>query len=92
MIGLSKEAYIGTSAAIALMVDATRVPVYLTGRLIPRTMIPILASLILVAFAGSWLGQRLVRRISAAAFRRFILVMLTLMGVKLLLDGWHGVA
>ncbi|MBI1991610.1 MAG: sulfite exporter TauE/SafE family protein [Candidatus Omnitrophica bacterium] len=74
--GLPKEAYVGTSAAIALVVDATRLPVYLAGRFIPSTMIPVLVGLVLVAFAGSWLGQRLVRRISAVGFRRFVNVML----------------
>lgn len=89
---LPKEVYIGTSAAIALVVDATRLPVYLAGRFIPSRMGPVLASLIVAAFAGAWVGQRLVRRISPAVFRRFVLLMLTLMGMKLLVDGWHGLS
>lgn len=40
----------------------------------------------------AWVGRRLVSRISAAAFRRFVLVMLLLMGLKLVVDGWHGLA
>ena len=87
---LPKEVYIGTSAAIALVVDATRLPVYLAGRFIPGQLVPIIITLIGSAFAGAWLGQRLVRRVSAAAFKRFVLTMLLLMGVKMLLDGWHG--
>ncbi len=88
--GLPQETYLGTSAAIALVVDATRLPVYLAGRLIPAAMGPVLAGLIVVAFAGSWVGQRLVRRIAPRAFRWVVMGMLALMGVKLLLDGWHG--
>ena len=88
--GLPKEAYLGTSAAIALVVDATRLPVYLVEHFLPARMVPVLASLVGAAFCGAWLGQRLIRRVSAPAFRRFVLVMLGLMGGKLLVEGWHG--
>ena len=87
---LPKEVYLGTSAAIALAVDSTRVPVYLTGGFLPAAMAPVLASLVAVAFTGAWTGQRLVRRISPALFRRIVLALLALMGVKLVADGWHG--
>jgi len=90
--GLSKSVYIGTSAAIALVVDSTRLPVYLAQRFIPAQWTPVVLSLILAAFAGAWVGQRLIRRLSGVAFRRVVLVMLALMGVKLLLDGWRGLA
>ena len=84
---LPQEVYIATSAAIALVVDATRIPVYLAGHVIPAALVPILASLIVVAWMGSWIGQRLVRRLSAVWFRRFVLVMLAFMGIKLV---WRG--
>lgn len=90
--GLPKEAYLGTSAAIALVVDSTRVPVYLASGFLPAQMAPILASLVAVAFAGAWVGQRLVRRISPTLFRRIVLTLLALMGLKLAADGWHGLA
>jgi hypothetical protein len=89
---LPKEAYLGTSAALALMVDATRLPIYLAERLIPPSMAALVAALVPVGFAGAWSGQRLIRRWSAAAFRRFVLAMLALMGVKMLCDGWRGLA
>ena len=92
VFALPKEAYIGTSAAIAIVVDATRVPVYVTGRFIPPTMVRALLGLMVVAFCGSWCGQRLVRRLSAHAFRRGVLALLTIMGLKLLIDGWHGLS
>ncbi len=89
---LPKEVYIGTSAAIALFVDATRLPVYLAGGLISRHDLPVVLSLPGVAFAGSWVGQRLVRRVSAETFRRFVLGMLALMALKMLYDGARGLA
>ena len=90
VFGLPKEAYIGTSAAIALIVDATRLPVYLAGRFIPVEMTPVLVSLVAVAFVGAWVGQRLIRRVSASAFRFGVLTMLGLMGLKLVIEGWRG--
>ncbi len=86
---LPKEVYIGTSAAIALIVDATRLPVYLAKQFIPRTMALLVIALVPFAFAGSWTGQRLLRRVSPTAFRRFVLLMLALMGLKLMWDGWQ---
>lgn len=85
--GLTRETYLGTSAAIALAVDATRLPVYLSAQLIPARAAPLVISLVATAFCGAWLGQRMVQRISAAAFRRLILGMLCLAGVKLVSEG-----
>ena len=87
--GLPQAVYLGTSAAIALIVDATRLPVYLAEGLLPTALGPVLLSLVPVAFAGAWAGQRLVRRLSAAGFHRFVLVVLALMGVRLALTGWQ---
>jgi len=89
--GLPTETYLATSAAIALMVDATRLPVYLVGGFIPSALLPLLGALLVVAFAGSWTGQRMVHRMSAAWFRRVVWTMLSVIGAKLLADGWRGV-
>ena len=50
----------------------------------------VLISLMVVAFIGAWIGQRLVRRVSAVIFRRLVMVMLAVMGVKMAVEGWHG--
>lgn len=88
--GLPKEAYIGTSAVIALLVDSTRLPVYLTQRFIPPALVWLIIGLTVVAFCGAWLGQRLVRTVSPVRFKQLVLLMLFLMGCKLLLDGLRG--
>lgn len=90
--GLPKEAYLGTSALIALLVDSTRLPVYLSQQFIPSAIVPVIWSLTVVAFSGSFVGQWLVRRVSPSWFKRFVLAMLLLMGVKLLVDGVKGVS
>jgi uncharacterized membrane protein YfcA len=88
--GLPKEVYLGTSAAIALVVDATRVPVYVLGGVVPAAAGRVAAGLVLTAFAGAWLGQRLARQLSSVGFRRLVLALLALAGMKLLLDGWSS--
>jgi uncharacterized membrane protein YfcA len=90
--GLPPAAYVGTSAAIALAVDAIRLPVYLAERLIPSALVPVVGSLIPTALAGAWVGRRLIHRLSTIMFRRVVLAMLTVIGAKLILDGWHGLA
>ncbi len=89
--GLPRETYIATSAAIALAVDATRLPVYLTQHFIPGSLLWVIVGLTAVAFAGAWAGQRLVRQISPGWFKHIVLVMLFLMGVKLLVDSLREV-
>ena len=89
--GLSADAYLGTSAAIALLVDATRLPVYVRSGFMSSQLLPLLSVLLVVAFAGSWVGQRVVHRMSPVWFRRGVWTMLTLIGLKLLVDGWRGV-
>lgn len=89
---LPKEAYLGTSAILALFVDGTRLPIYIVERFIASSMTPVVASLVVVAFAGAWVGQRIVKRVSARAFHRFVMVMLALMGLKMVWDGWRGIS
>jgi uncharacterized membrane protein YfcA len=87
--GLPQAAYLGTSAALAFTVDATRLPVYIANGLLPPSLGPVLLTLAPVAFTGAWIGQRLVRRFSATGFHRFVLAVLAVMGAKLLVSGWH---
>ena len=92
VFGLPKEAYLGTSASIAFMLDATRLPVYVAEGFLPMSFAPIVVGLVGVAFAGAWVGQRLVRRVSEAAFRRGVLALLALLGLKMVVDGWRALA
>ena len=84
---LEKERYIATSAAIALVVDVTRIPVYIAGgTLVGRDAWILVAVLIPVAFAGARLGKAAVGRLPHEAFRRFVLGALFLAGLKLIYD------
>ncbi len=83
---LPKEAYVATAAAIAAVTDVTRISVYVvSGALEPRYYWYILP-LILIAYLGTSLGVRLLRRFPETIVRRAVLLALMLVSVKLVLD------
>ncbi len=84
--GLSKEAFVGTSAACAVLVDAVRLLVYgaafhsggwaaLQGE---EGTLVIAATL--AAFAGAWLGKRLLRKVSLRFVQLLVAGMMALIG------------
>jgi uncharacterized membrane protein YfcA len=84
--GLPKQAFVATSTAIALLVDAARVPVYVIteGRDMAR-----LGPLIVVAsvgvVVGTLAGERVLRWIPEGIFRRIVSAIITALGFSLLL-------
>lgn len=88
--GLPKMKYIATSAAIALAVDFTRVPVYISQGFLPAELVWFLPILFVVAIAGSFAGKKLVARIPQTIFRKVVLVFVAIIGVKFVFD-WVGI-
>lgn len=89
--GLPKMKYIATSAAIALAVDFTRVPVYVSQGFLPAELVWFLPVLFVVAIAGSFTGKKLVDKIPQTIFRRIVLAFVAIIGVKFVFDwvaGW----
>lgn len=84
--GLSKEAFIATGTAIACLIDASRIPVYLVnyGAALVASW-PYLVAVILSALAGTLVGKRLVARLSLAWFRRLVAGLIALTGAVLIL-------
>jgi uncharacterized membrane protein YfcA len=84
--GLDAGTYIATSGAISLLVDLTRVPVYLwSGFLMPEYYwyVPLLLA---VALTGSYLSRVLVDRIPAPEFRVIINVAIMLVSLRLVAE------
>ena len=81
---LGKEAFIASGTSIACLIDLTRIPVYLvnyhSGLLEAG---PWLIAVIAAAFAGTFLGKRLVERLSLAWFRRLVAALIVLTGAAL---------
>ena len=80
--GLSKESFIATGVVISLMVDIPRITVYSANLPILRTSgsLPLVAAAVLAAFAGAFLGNRLLRKVTLRGIQ--ILVALMLLGIS----------
>jgi hypothetical protein len=87
MFGLDvpRDAFIATATAIALMVDAARLPVYLCtqgGELV--ALWPALAALTVGVLAGTVGGARLLRKIPEPLFRKSVAGMILALGLFML--------
>lgn len=83
--GLSKEVYIGTSVAIACFVDVTRLSVY-ASRFVQTeltTSLPLLFAATAAALAGSYLGNRLLNKITLEMIQKVVAFMLIAISVAL---------
>jgi uncharacterized membrane protein YfcA len=78
---VSRQAFVATATAVALIVDGARIPVYLVTQgadLAPQA--PLIALLALGAVIGTVLGQWTLRRMSESLFRRVVGVLLLALG------------
>jgi hypothetical protein len=83
---LAKEVYVGTSAAIATVIDLTRIPTYIfTGTAKIEGYAILLLFLIVSAYFGVRTGKALLGRIKQDIFRRIVSVALLLVGIKILI-------
>jgi uncharacterized membrane protein YfcA len=84
-LGISKEAFIATATAIALIVDGARVPVYLYTEIHQLWWV---WSFITVAIVGVVLGTLgggyLLKRIPEAIFHRIVAAIILMLGIYML--------
>src|SRR5947199_10110425 len=80
-----KEAFVATATAIAIVVDAVRLPVYLVfqGRAVAGAW-PLVAAATAGTLAGTLMGQRALHRIPEAAFRVAVATVILALGAALL--------
>jgi uncharacterized protein len=87
--GLTKEAYIATGVLIACLIDFARISVY-SSRFTAANLqdnLPLLLSAVLSAFAGAYLGSKLLRKITLHFIQNLVAVML--IGIAIALgSGW----
>lgn len=84
--GLTKEKYIATAAAIALAVDITRIPVYFAQGFLESKYYWYIPILFLIAFAGSFAGRQIVKKVPQKQFRKLVLIAILLIGIKFVRD------
>jgi len=83
--GLPKSVYVGTSAAIALVIDCTRVPTYiLTGAVGEKSGFLLIPFLVISAYFGVKTGKKYLDQIDQDTFRKIVFVALSLVAIKLL--------
>lgn len=82
--GLVKDAYIGTEAAGAVILHATKIAAYGAGDLLTPRVLTLGVVLAPATMLGAWTGKHLVRRISETTFRWLVEVGLVVSGVLLL--------
>jgi uncharacterized membrane protein YfcA len=88
---LEKFKYIATLAAIAVIIDATRIPIYFANGLLGPQFyyyIPILA---VIGIAGSYTGKRIVNKIPQNIFKKVVLVGIALVSLLLIYGGLTSV-
>jgi uncharacterized protein len=82
--GLVKGAYIGTEAVTAVVTHATKIAVYGTAELMTARGVAVGLLLGAVMVAGTYLGKRLVDRVSERTFVRVVEAVLLVAGVYFL--------
>lgn len=84
--GLDKQAFVATGAAIACVIDVSRLAVYagtllaVFGTLDHR----LLAGAVLAAFAGAWLGNRMLHKTTLRGLQRIVAAMLFAFAIGLI--------
>ncbi|MBI2523721.1 sulfite exporter TauE/SafE family protein [Candidatus Peregrinibacteria bacterium] len=83
---LSKESFIFTAAAIALVTDSTRLITYTIDQINLSALLWYgMAIFLPVSLLGSWIGQKIVRHATERTFRMVVTVFLGLSALKFLL-------
>lgn len=88
--GMEKEEYAGSSAAIAVASDLTRIPVYITSGYLVGIPFSSIIGLIALGVLGTIIGFAIIKRVPQRIFRLLVLAAVALVAVKLIIDGVRG--
>jgi uncharacterized protein len=84
---LDKFKYIATLAAIAVIIDLTRIPIYLTNNLLEPQYYIYIPILVVLGIIGSYIGKKIVVFIPQDAFKKVVLVAIGFASLVLILGG-----
>jgi uncharacterized membrane protein YfcA len=84
--GLEKQAFVATGSAIACLIDLSRLSVYggTFARVFGDLDHRLLACAVLAAFAGAWLGNRLLKKTTLRGLQRVVAAMLFAFAIGLM--------
>ena len=81
--GLSKEAFVATGVVIACLIDISRLGVY-AKLAIADSSYPLLSAAVLSAFAGAFLGNRYIKKLTMHGIQTIVAIMLSLVAMGLI--------
>ena len=82
---LPKEAYVATSAMIAVVIDFTRIPTYLVTKIVAGSSYYVLLIFMLgTAYLGVRSGKILLDKINQSTFRKIVMIALLAVGISIL--------
>jgi uncharacterized protein len=84
---LDKFKYIATLAAIAVIIDLTRIPIYLSNNLLEPQYYIYIPILIVLGVIGSYIGKKIVFFIPQDVFKKVVLVAIGLASFFLIFSG-----
>jgi uncharacterized membrane protein YfcA len=85
-LGLTKESFIGTGVAVAVLIDISRLGVYSRSLVAQRAQLDyaLLGAAILSAFVGAYAGNRLLKKLTMRALQTLVGAMLAIVGAGLI--------
>ena len=83
---LEKNVFIATSAFIDFFIDFTRTFVYYANGFITRDILIYVPFLMVIGYAGTWIGKRLLVHIHQAVFKQVALWLIFIIGIITLVD------
>lgn len=78
---LEKNVFVATSAAIDFCIDLSRSVVYGWNGYLNSEALIYIPALLIIGFAGTWIGKKILTRISQERFRSFTLLLILLIGL-----------
>ncbi len=81
---MDKNMFIATSAVIDLGVDSSRTVIYYFNGYIRKELLYLIPILIVVSILGTWIGKKILNRISQDQFRKFVLFLILGIGIATL--------
>ena len=78
---MNKEKFIATSAVIDLGVDFSRTIVYYLNGYMDKQYLYLIPFLIVVSILGTWIGKKILNKISQDQFRDFVLILILVIGI-----------
>ncbi len=84
--GLSRDAYIGTGVVVAMLIDISRLSVYLRNLSAQQANLDyrLLGAAVLSAFLGAYLANRYLKKVTLEVLQRVVAILLVLVAVGLI--------